>query len=137
MNAQTWVRDTAEKALSTIVQAAIVFVIAADRFDVTQWKALLAAIIPGVLNVVKQAFAQWMPNPQNWLADTAVRAVWTFVLVALGAATAAAFDVFSASAWQAAAAGGAAAAIAVVKAALARLLPGTISPASLAKPADA
>jgi hypothetical protein len=132
MTFRLWIVDTAEMAASTIVQAAIVFFLAAERLDTSQGKALLAALLPGAVNVLKQAFAKWMPKQTFWLADMAIRAFWTFAIVALGALPAAGLDLIEITAWRVAALAGLAAALAVVKATIASLIPNTVSPASLA-----
>ncbi|WP_116996412.1 hypothetical protein [Desertimonas flava] len=141
MTFTVWLRDTAERAISTIVQAAIVFVIAAGAVldDAEWWKGLVAALIPGAFNVIKQAFESWIPTPTSWAADMAVRAFWTFVITLAGAATAAGFELFSTSAWQTIALVALTAALAIAKAGLAARWAtdetARLTPASFAKAA--
>lgn len=141
-------KDTFERVVATAVQSVIVYLVAANNLHIDHWKAVLAAAFPAAVNVILQAASGWMiPSGMSVLADTILRAFRTFWVGFLGtlAATAPAFDLYSASAWKAAAIGGCIAALAVVKGGLATFLAAReakkaaptpkITPASLAKAA--
>lgn len=139
MNFKLWIADTVERVGTTVLEAALVFVIAANgQLDVSRWRALGAAILPGAFNVIKQAAQSYLPKGKSWASDTALRSGWTFLITWAGAASATGFDVFDASAVKTAVLAAFVAALAVVKAALAKLKKNTITPASLASiPVDA
>jgi hypothetical protein len=132
MTFRAWAVDTAERVISTFIQSAIVFVLAADGLDASRWQAFVAATIPAVLGVVKGALTTWMPQSQNFRIDALIRTLWTFALSVLGLIAADGFDLLDADAWTIALTAGATSALAVVKAFVARPRPDTITPASLA-----
>lgn len=73
---------------------------------------------------------------KNWLKDTAERAIASFLEAFLTIVIAANTTWFNLSTIRAAAVAGGVAAFTVIKAALANIRPGTMSPASAVKPAD-
>lgn len=137
MSFNTWIRDTVERTVMTVLQSAIVFILAADTLDTSWWKAALAATLPGAFNVIKQAVTTWMPTLTVWWQDAAWRTVSTFVVTVAGTAAAAGFDLFSASAWKVAALSGVTAGLALLKSIIAKRYPytDTLTPASFARAA--
>jgi hypothetical protein len=127
-----WLLDTLERVFSTLVQAALVFVLAAESLDATFWRGLAVALVIALVNVLKASLTAWMPRPTTWLADAAVRTLWTFLIALLGSlASVTWLNLLDVNFWQQTALAALVAAGAVAKALLARLRPGTITPASL------
>lgn len=73
---------------------------------------------------------------RQWLLDTAERAVFTFIEAFLAVMLVTGTDWLNLSALRAAGISAIAAAAAVIKAAIASRMAGTISPASVVKPSD-
>lgn len=135
MTFKQWAVDTAEKAGSTAAQVAIVYILAAEALDSTFVKGLVATLVVALVNVIKAGFTTWMPTYTIWWQDMSVRAIWTFVITAAGTFVNTSWlDLISVQFWQGVAIAGGSAGLAVIKAALAKLRPATISPASLVKP---
>lgn len=134
MTFKLWLKDTEERVIATVIQSLIVFIAASGPLNASVWKSAVAAVIPGVINVLKQALTTWTPQPQSWFGDTSLRAIWTFAITFLGAYSANGLDLFNASLAKMAAMGGFTAVLAVIKAAIAKRVPNTITPASLATP---
>lgn len=128
-----WILDTAEKTGATLVQAAIVYMVAAQTMDSDFWRGLVVALVIAAVNVLKAAMTAWIPQPKSWRLDMVVRALWTFVISVLGSlASIEWFDLISASFWKSVLLAGLMAALAVVKAAFAYLRPEEgMTPASL------
>lgn len=133
------IKDALERIGATLVQSLIVYVIAANGpLDVSRGKAIVAALFPGVANLVLQLVTAWVPKPTSFIVDMTSRVVRTFLVAFVGTLAASAFDVFSAPAWKAASLSAAIAGLAVIKAVIAKFLadkdptPPKISPASLA-----
>lgn len=134
---KTWARDAAERALSTFVQALVVFLplVAAGQWDEPGIRAIAAAALPALGSVILAALSIPFPAPSSWLLDVILRTVRTFVVTAASLFAADGFDLFNGDAWKGLAISAAVAALAVVKGALARSKPNTITPASLARAA--
>lgn len=131
---KTWALDTGEKAAATLIEAAIVYAVAATQVDSAFWKGLLVACVIAVVNVLKAAMTFWMPHPPSFYLDLLVRALWTFVISVLGSlASVVWFDLIDLNFWQGAATAGLVSALSVAKAFLARPRTNTITPASLLK----
>lgn len=128
-----WLIDTAEKAGTTLIEAAIVYMLAAQAYDGEFWRGLAVAVVIAVVNVLKAALTSWMPTPTDWRLDMVVRAGWTFIISILGSlASVTWLDIVDMQFWRGVLLAAAVAALAVVKAFLARRLPsGRVSPASL------
>lgn len=134
MNLKTWFLDTAERAGTTLIQAAIVYVLAAQAIDGEFWRGLAVACVIALVNVLKAAMTSWMPTPEDWRADMLVRTFWTFAVSLLGSlASAGWLDIISISFWRSVLLSAATAALAVLKAIFARRYPDTLSPASLVR----
>lgn len=131
---RTWARDAAERAASTFVQALLVFLplVLAGEWDEPGIRALAAALLPALGSVVLAALAVPFPAPSSWLVDVIGRTVRTFLVTAASLWAADGFDLFDGDAWKGLLISAAVAALAVVKGALARSKPNTITPASFA-----
>ena len=55
MTLEKWLADTAERAGSTLVQAAIIYVLAATQIDGDFWRGLITVLVTGVANVLVAA----------------------------------------------------------------------------------
>lgn len=132
MTLKTWLVDTAEKAGSTLVEAALVYAIAAQAIDSEFWKGLVVAVVIAVTNVLKQALTTWMPQPKDWRLDMITRALWTFLVSAVGSlASVTWFDLINLTFWRGVTFAGLTAAASVLKSVVAKQKPSTITPASL------
>ena len=129
-----WLIDTAERAGSTLVQAAIVYALAAQSLDSEFWKGLIVAVVIALVNVLKAALTTWIPKPADWRLDMIVRASWTFMIAFLGSlASVEWFHLIDASFWKSVVLASFTAALAVLKGTFAYLRPTQgITPASLA-----
>lgn len=133
MTFKVWIADTGEKVLSTLIQTAIVYVLAAQAVDEQFYRGLLVACVIAASNVLKAALFFWIPNPENWMADMVVRAVWTFLIALLGSVAAIqGMELFDTNFWVQVLAAAGSAALVVVKSTLAKRKGDTLSPASLA-----
>ena len=132
MNFTRWLHDTAERVLSTLVEATVIFLLAALATGDEVLAGLATACVIAVANVVKVALTSWMPTPTTFYGDLFVRAVWTF-LISVGGALASVtwLELIDLAWWQITTRSAAVAALAVVKALFARNRPGTVTPASL------
>lgn len=138
----TWkiqVKDAIERIGATLVQSAIVYVVAANgQLDVSRGKAILAAAFPAIANIVLQLVTAWAPKVKTFIGDLVARTVRTFAVALAGTTAAAGFDIFDVSAWKAAGISAVIAGLAVVKALIAKFLADKepeapkITPASLA-----
>jgi hypothetical protein len=131
-----WAKDTAERALTTFVQAIIVFIPAllTGPKDPGLGMAIVAAVFPAVGSVLLSSVNRFLPIIKNYYLDLFVRSMRTFVATILGSVIASATDVFDPSKVRVLALAAGMAALAIVKGALAeRFVKNTITPASLAK----
>lgn len=137
MTFHTWFVDTAERALTTLVQAAVVYMLAASVSDSTFWSGLITACVIALANVLKSAIAGWaIPTDLPFALDVLIRTGLTFGTALLGAiASADWLDLIDQGWWTHLCYSAAIAALAVTKALLARHVTGTITPASLARAA--
>lgn len=128
-----WAVDAAERALSTFVQALLVFlpIVAAGGWEEPGWKAVAAALLPALGSVILAALSIPFPAPSSWLLDVILRTVRTFLVTAASLFAADGFDLFSGDAWKGVAISSAVAALAVVKGLIAKAEPNTVTPASL------
>ena len=134
MTLEKWLADTAERAGSTLVQAAIIYVLAATQIDGDFWRGLITVLVTGVANVLVAAVTAWVPLPTVWWHDMAWRAVRTFAISLFGSlASVEWLDLVSMSWWTRVVVAAGMAALAVVKAVFAKQYPNTITPASLAR----
>lgn len=132
-----WLVDTAERVTTTIVEVAIVYIVAAKAVDGEFWRGLLVALVCGVVNVIKAALTTKIPKPTNWALDMMVRAVWTFAITILGhLASVSWLEIVSMEYWKMLAIAGATAALSVLKSLVARSRSNTVTPASLVKVSD-
>lgn len=132
MTLAQWLRDTAERAGSTLVEAAIVYVLAAGATGDGLLAGLVTACVIALANVVKAALTTWIPTPTSFWSDVLVRALWTFLIAVCGAlASVGWLDLIDLGWWQVALRSAAIAALVVVKSLLARNRPDTVTPASL------
>lgn len=116
-----WLLDTFERAVSSFVQGAAVFLFTfTAAWDLTAGKALILAGLQSAAAVVIAALALPFPVPTSWWFDAALRTVRTFAGTILAAITAGAFDVFTVSGWHAAIAAGLMAVTAGLKAKVAK-----------------
>ena len=133
-----WLLNILERAGTSFVQAvlALLTVSGLSDFGPSFAKQLATAGLVAAASTLKT-----MAYPDNgfgwpFYKDLAARAAFTGVFAAAAAiAASSGFDLFSVTAWQTVGIAGVAAGLAVVKGALARPQPGTITPASLVKPA--
>jgi hypothetical protein len=134
---KVWLVDTGERVLTTMVEVAIVYVLAAQAIDGAFWRGLVVALVTGVVNVIKAALTYKIPKPRSWALDMMVRALWTFVISLLGAlASAGWLDIISMEYWKMIALAGATSVLSMLKSLIAKQRANTITPASLA-PASA
>lgn len=138
MEAKTWVKDTGERVVSTIIQTFITLLVVSDGLDLTAKHAAMAAAIAAGMVVLKQAVnAQSAPMFGNRWADLLSRSGWTFLQTALTLLAVEGFDWGSMTAWQGVGVAGIAAALSVVKGFLAsKAVPYAITPGSFVKPAE-
>lgn len=129
-----WLIDTAEKAGSTLWQAAAAFLIAADAMDSARVKALVSALIVALFNVIKNALIGYRPAPKKLWLDVLVRVWWTFGITLSGSVVATiGFNAFNAVVWQQLLVAAGAATLSAFKCIVASWRKGTLSPASLVK----
>lgn len=134
MTMEKWLTDTAERAGSTLVQAAIVYTLAASKIDGEFWRGLITALVTALANVLVAAVTAWVPVPMVWWQDMAWRVGRTFVISMLGSlASVEWFELVSMSWWQQAVVAAGVSVLAAFKAVIARYRSGTLSPASLAR----
>lgn len=137
-NIKLWARDTAERALSTLVQALIVFLpaFAAGQHDSNFIKTVAAAVITALFTVVLNAAQAFAPVIQSFALDLFVRAVKTFTVTIAGAFTASGADLFDVTKVKAIAVAALVTVAALIKGVIAaKFVKNTITPASLAKAA--
>lgn len=137
-NLNLWARDTGERALSTLVQALIVFLpaFAAGQHDSNFIKTVAAAGITALFTVILSAAQAFTPIIKSFSLDLFVRAVKTFIVTVSGAATAAGFNLFDATKLKAVAVAALVTAAALIKGVIAaKFVKNTITPASFAKAA--
>lgn len=142
----TWLKDTAERVVTTFVQVFLIAyigsvtadpIVSADGghqlVDIGVAKIAFVAGIAAVFTVLKSAMLQSI----NWSAvwqDYVFRAASTFVITAGAVVTADGFNVWNVDGWQTAALAGAAAVLALIKGWISlRAVKGTVTPLSLAK----
>lgn len=124
--------DALERIGTTIVQAVIVYVLAAQQIDGTFWRGLLVTLIIGVASGVKVLATTWVPVIESWWWDTVYRVASTFVVAVAGQfAAVEVLDVITMSWAENVLAAAAMSALVVLKAAVARRRPPGITPASL------
>lgn len=135
MTPAQWAKDTAERALSTLVQSLLVFIPAIlGPWNGEVGKAILAACLPPVATVLLNAVPHLRYETSVLWLDIAIRSIRTFSASILGALAATSFDLFDGSAWRLVALSAIMAAAAVIKGAIAdKVVPNSITPASLAK----
>lgn len=137
-NFKLWVKDTEERALSTLVQALIVFLPAflAGQHDSNFIKTVAAAVITAVFTVMLSAAQAFTPIIKSYSLDLFVRALKTFSVVVAGAATSSGFDLFDVSKLKAIVVAALVTVAALIKGVLAEhFVKNTITPASLMKAA--
>lgn len=132
MSLNEWVRDTAERMVSTFIAAAATWLMAAGTLDATWVQSLAAASIAPVIVVLSSALPGLVYTGPVWWIDALVRVIRSFLQGFVGAVAVdtAMFDVDT---LQAAAIAGGMAALAAIKAIAASRIPNTITPASLTK----
>lgn len=134
MNFTRWLHDTAERVLSTLVEATVIFLLAAVATGDEVLAGLATACVIAVANVIKAALTAWIPTPATFYGDLFVRAVWTFLISVCGAlASVSWLELIDLNWWQVTLRSASVAALAVVKALFARSRAGTLTPASLAR----
>lgn len=139
-SARTWVKDTLERVISTMLQAFITYFVVSDGIDLsTKNAAFAAAITAGLVGLKQAVFAIHLPVFPNRWADLLARGGWTFVQTGLTLAAVENFNWGDVSAWQGVAIAAGAAALTTVKGFLADHFTGTvanptITPASFVKP---
>lgn len=132
---RSWLVDALERAFASLVQALLVFVpLLFGVWDEALGRTMLAAGFAAVGAVLLAVLLAPVPKPRSWLGDAVFRVVRTFLVTVLSLALASGFDLFSVSGWRSVLLAGLVSALAVVKAFLAKLIPGTITPASFAHP---
>ena len=135
--AKKWLVDTGERVATTIVEVAIVYILAAKAVDGEFWRGLVVALVCGVVNVLKAALTTWIPKPTNWALDMMVRALWTFLISLFGSLISVGWlDIISLEYWKVVAIAGATSALSVLKSLIAKPREGTVTPASLVKMSD-
>lgn len=132
MTVEQWIRDTGERAISTWAQSAVVWLLAADRLGVDWLPALVASTVPPVLVVLMSAIPNLTYSGPVWWKDALCRIVRSAVQGGLGALIAAGPDLVELRTWQVAGIAAATAALTAAKTIIARRVPGTVTPASLA-----
>jgi hypothetical protein len=131
MNIDRWLRDTGERVVSTWLQYAALWLLAAPTLGATWVEALVAATVPPVLVVIMSALPGLTYTGPVWWKDAACRVARSTLQGALGVLTVTSTDLLSLSTWQAAGIAAGGAALTTVKVLLARRTTGTITPASL------
>lgn len=120
MGFKAWAADTADRALSTLVQSAILFVTMAMKEGTPGIEAVLAAFIPPVFTVILSAIPKLTPTLTNRWLDILFRIARTFLVTSIGVVVADGFDLLQASSWTAALLLGGSAVLVLVKAELAK-----------------
>lgn len=133
MNLDRWIRDTAERVISTFIQAALVFLGAAGALDANWVQALVAACIPPVLVVVMQALPGLTYTGPSWWTDALVRVGRSAAQGFVGALIASSANLIDLSSLRAAGIAAGLAALTAAKTVLAKARPGTVTPASLTR----
>ncbi len=132
---RSWLVDALERAFASLVQALLVFVpLLFGVWDRALGRTMIAAGFAAVGSVILAALLAPIPSPRTWRADALFRVVRTFLVTVLSLALATGFDLFSLSGWRTVLLAGLVSVLAVVKAFLSKLIPGTITPASFALP---
>jgi hypothetical protein len=133
MTFDQWIRDTGERATSTLVEALIVYVLAAATTGSEFWAGLVTVAAITLANVVKSALTFWIPHPTSWWLDVVVRFAWTFVISIAGAVASSTWlDLGDQSWWSRVIHAAAIAGLAIVKGILAKNKLHTLTPASFA-----
>lgn len=131
---KAWAMDTVERAAFTYVQALLALVVGVGFGGPSAAMAALIAAAPAGLNIIAQAIFGWTPpKVKNVYLDIVIRSSRTFVY---SCTTFLVINLSSGAhmggAWHAMIRAALVAAFVVVKGSLASLVPGTITPASLA-----
>jgi general stress protein CsbA len=134
-NLQLWLTDTRERVFSTFLASFAVWLTALDTIDPSaHWlRGAVASLFPTVLVVLFQAIPQLTYTGRVWWIDASFRVGRSFLQGFLGALAAGGVDLVSMPTYRAAAIAGGLAAWAAVKTIVARWIPGTVTPASLAR----
>lgn len=129
----TWVRDTAERALSSFVEAlAVMLPTLVGAWNVGVWKTILVATFPAVAAVILAAVTRTFPAVKSLPLDIVFRIVRTAVATVASAAAADGFDIFDVTAWRTAGLAGLMAAAVLIKSLVAARKANTLTPASFA-----
>ena len=84
---KTFLRNLAERALTTYLEALLGFLILADSLEVSRLLAIAVAALPAMFSVVKNVLADWLEidlAPRNLLVDLLERTLATYAVTFLG-----------------------------------------------------
>lgn len=132
MTLDIWIRDTAERAVSSFVQAVLVFLTAGEALNTSWVEGLVLASIPPLLAVVMNAVPQLVYRGGSWPVDAVYRVARSSVQAFCAALLASATGLADLTVWRAATVTAGMAALTAIKTVIASKVPGTITPASLA-----
>lgn len=128
-----WIKDTGERAISTLIQSVIVYLLAAQASDYGNWKAIISAAFPAVGTVLLNALTFRLPLIKSYPLDLTFRIVRTFIVTVLGAILAdVSFDLFQATGWRLMFIAGGSSVLVLIKSELAKHKAHTLTPASFA-----
>lgn len=134
MNLSTWIKDTAERVVSTFIGFALTLLAAGDALDMSIPHQLATAGVASIFVVVMNALPSLnFSYAPGTVQDILARAAKSFLQAAVALLVAAGSGWLDASVWQAAGVAGVAAAAAILKSWIASRRPAnTVTPASFA-----
>lgn len=137
MTFKTWAKDAAERIGSTLLQVFLPILLAAFQSDQSDIGMIaLAALFPALGTAILAVLSVAMPPIKNYALDVTFRLARTIAAVFAGAWASDEFDVLDYTGWRAIFVAAGTAAFVFLKAELAKRKAGTITPASLASPAQ-